>query len=56
MVPGITDYHAIDPFLGNYDNANDAMSQVLAEENAPDKWANAVIHTMKDYGCKFKLH
>jgi hypothetical protein len=42
--------HAIDPFLGNYDNANDAMSQVLAEENAPDKWANAVIHTMKDYG------
>lgn len=56
MVPGITDYHAIDPFLGNYDNSNDAMSQVLAEANAPDKWANAVIHTMKDYGCKFKLH
>jgi len=56
MVPGITEYHAIDPFVGNYDNANDAMSKVLAAVNAPDKWANAVIHTMKDFGCKFKLH
>lgn len=45
---------AIDPFIGGYDN-KDSMSIRLRETNASVDWANALLHTMREFGCRFKL-
>ncbi len=51
----IEEYYAIDPFLGGYDDKNDAMSVELTQMNSPQVWANAVLHVMSVFGDKFRL-
>lgn len=61
-VHSITEYYGIDPFLGDYD-ANDAMSAELKEyrtenngPNSVNRWANAVLYNLREFGCKFRLY
>lgn len=54
-VPQIEEYHGVDPFLGGYDDS-DAMSKDLAKVNSSLIWSKAVLHVLKDHGCKFRLH
>lgn len=52
---GVIEYHAVDPFLGGYDD-KDAMSQELKKTNQSLEWKNAILTKMKPYGCRYKLH
>lgn len=45
---------AIDPFIGGYDE-KDSMSIRLKQTNASLDWANALLYTMSEFGCRFKL-
>lgn len=54
-IPTIKEYHAVDPFLGGYDQ-NDAMSTELQQVNSSVAWSQAILHRFKEYGCKFRLH
>lgn len=58
----ITEYYGIDPFLGGYD-PHDAMSVELKQYRGDDKdpntvnrWANAVLYNLRQFGCKFRLY
>lgn len=52
----LDEWHAVDPFLGGYDN-NDIMSTILKSTNGNDTnpWVHAIIST-EPYGCRFQLH
>ena len=54
--PMIDNYNAVDPFIGGYDDANDSMSVELKQANLSTTWAHAILHKMRDFGCRFKLH
>jgi hypothetical protein len=49
-------HHAVDPFVGGYDDKNDAMSVTLSKTNASDTWAQAILSDMTEFGCRFRLH
>jgi hypothetical protein len=52
----IREYNAVDPFLGGYDNANDAMSSELSVANAPSDWRDAILTMFHSKDCTFRLH
>lgn len=53
----IEEYHGVDPFLGGYDDAHDAMSVYLSHINATSSdFAAAVMQVLKHHGCRFRLH
>lgn len=59
-IQSIKEYHAIDPFMGGYDNS-DAMSNFLKDVNekhgnGSEIWRDAILYNLKDYGCRFKMH
>ena len=59
-VPEVTEYHAVDPFLGGYD-PRDVTSIELKKfneenKNTPETWADAVLYNLRDFGCKVRLH
>jgi len=53
--PSIEQYHAIDPFVGGYDN-NDGFSRLLKKMNASEVWKSAILSNLGEFGCRFRLH
>ena len=54
-VPGIREYHGVDPFVGGYDG-KDAMSTSGFANFSSVDWAAGVLYNMKSFGCRFLLH
>jgi hypothetical protein len=54
-VHSITEYHAVDPFLGGYDS-EDYFSVELSKLNSSQIWAKGILHRFREFGCTFKLH
>lgn len=57
------EYHAVDPFLGHYDDKNDQMSLEFEKMNkignankTSTVWASAILHKMFPFHCRFRLH
>ena len=48
--------HGVDPFLGGYDDKNDATSLILSHVNASLLWSQAVLKTQAQFGCRYKHH
>jgi len=52
-------HYGVDPFVGQYDDAHDAMSIKLAEfrnkTGSDDLWARAVLTELAPFGCRFRL-
>lgn len=58
-----TEYHAVDPFLGHYDDDHDQMSHEFEKVNQAGNssktsivWAAAILHKMSEFHCRFRLH
>jgi hypothetical protein len=54
-VPSIVVHYGVDPFLGGYDDENDAMSKILTQANSSTIWSSAILFSLKSFQCKFKL-
>ena len=57
-IDGITSWHSIDPFEGDYDNTDVTSTIILQTEKQYGKgnWRRSVVQRLGKYGCRYQLH